>query len=247
VHGDVADFEALLSSVETCAEQTAAALAILSAAPCALLKHLARLYPGDMPCPDDPERGSLVAQLESMLNGCVAQATVGEFHLEKVRQHVKQRLADLVGIHEATATRNAAWDRKAHYDVKVEKLEQSHPAFAFGDKLKRNKTKQDLAQKAFEIAEDGVNQASSRVAKERWNDTAIMLSELCSGHASVYSSKEMEAFVARILANSDLPTLSKTAAKSVGMHATADESSESTQDSSESTQDPSDSETASRY
>merc|ERR1712242_601879 len=108
-------------------------------------------------------------------------------------------------------------------------------------------TKQDLAQKAFEIAEDEVNQASSRVAKERWNDTAIMLSELCSGHASVYSSEEMEALAAHILTNSDMPNLSRTAAKPVGMHATADEYSESTQDSSESTQDASNSETASCY
>lgn len=194
---DLEMFSTLLGTFEACADKVAAAVQELLAAHSPLVDQLTRLYPGNSSRPIGAAAGEapLMTRLSEELATCTARLAAGTPHVQALKALLRDIQEKVAGATLAFELRDEAFQKKAHYDSKLEKLKsnpaRAGPGFTMEERVLRNKQKQKDSQQEFDKHFATAGKATQAVLAARWPQTCKGLAELLRCHAAIFGGEQL--------------------------------------------------------
>lgn len=180
----VAEFEDLVSAVDSFSQAILVAAANFASAPTALMEHLNRV------CTPGNPWSSLVPKLTSHLRTCAERLQSGTRHVEAVQYLIEQSRTQSAEVHSAFAAREAAWAPKAQCDERVSALRKRFgPSFLLEEKKARLSAKKS-ADEEFERRTEAASSAVEDLLSRKWATTGAMLWELCRYYVEVFQDAQ---------------------------------------------------------
>jgi len=182
--GQVAEFDDLVSAVDSFRAAILVAADQFAAAPAALVEHLNKVC-----TPGNPWSG-LVPKLTTHLSTCAARLQSGTRHVEAVKYLIEQCRAQSAEVRSAFAAREAAWAPKVHCDEQVLAMRKRFgPSFLLKEKRARLSAKTSADQE-FEKCTETASLAVDDLLSRKWATTGAMLWELCRYYVEVFQDAQ---------------------------------------------------------